>query len=216
MRWLFLYSILLTACGSTAPLTGLWQIDRVTVGEEEMTPTGRWIRFGADGTEASGNGWIQHTVGTYRLSDQKDSLTLESRYGLADTEEPFLLLLEGAQMEWRRKEAGQVVTVALSRTETLPTAPANLLWGAWQSVTDDRYHFFRWDNTVVTGGGEPDRLFGLFKTGAHANTLEVVYYETPDVIRYSFAFTNDDEMTLTSATGEVEVYCRIRSLPVAR
>jgi hypothetical protein len=35
------------------------------MGNNEMTPIARWMRFNKDSTQTSGNGWLQHSEGSW-------------------------------------------------------------------------------------------------------------------------------------------------------
>ena len=45
-------------------IDGLWVVKKVKVGNQEITPISRWMKFNTDSTQSSGNGWVQYSVGT--------------------------------------------------------------------------------------------------------------------------------------------------------
>ncbi len=56
-----------------AQLEGLWEVKRVTVGEEVMTPVAKWFDL-KDGRVYSGNGGLRNTLGTYTFDPQIQSI----------------------------------------------------------------------------------------------------------------------------------------------
>lgn len=48
-----------------AQATGLWEVTKVIVGQEEMTPVAKWTQINKDGTFETGNGWLQNGNGTW-------------------------------------------------------------------------------------------------------------------------------------------------------
>ena len=57
------FIMLFTSC--TSKIEGLWEIEKVKVGDKEMTPIARWVRLNPDKSQKSGNGWFQHSIGTW-------------------------------------------------------------------------------------------------------------------------------------------------------
>ena len=112
-------------------IEGLWVVTQVKAGENEMTPKARWMRFNADLTQESGNGWLQHSIGTWKL-DESNRLIIENSNGLKDPNEPFKVSISGSAMTWNRTEEGQDLHVYLKRASHLPTKDADLLYGLWQ------------------------------------------------------------------------------------
>ena len=41
-----------------------------------MTPNARWMRFNPDFTQESGNGWFQHSLGSWSLNSIKGELSI--------------------------------------------------------------------------------------------------------------------------------------------
>ena len=77
-----------TACQAQSPITGLWVVQGVMIGDEERTPNARWMRFHADFTQQSGNGWLQHSVGTWTLDPATQDLSITNTTGLLDPMRP--------------------------------------------------------------------------------------------------------------------------------
>ena len=67
---LILVTFLLTSCKNEQTqkenaILGLWVVKKVKMGDQEMTPIARWMRFNKDSTQTSGNGWLQHSEGSW-------------------------------------------------------------------------------------------------------------------------------------------------------
>ena len=62
------FVFLFTSCNNKleekVKIDGLWLVTKVKVGIKERTPISRWMKFNKDSTQTSGNGWLQHSVGT--------------------------------------------------------------------------------------------------------------------------------------------------------
>lgn len=135
------------------------------MGEQEMTPIARWMKFNADSTKTSGNGWLQHSIGTWSFNSDKNLLQIENTNGVQDEfNDPFKVNFSHDNMIWQRKEGEFDVTVTLEKINKLPTSPANELYGLWKfdTITEEGKEvsetlnsnqkamlFLRWDNTYV-------------------------------------------------------------------
>lgn len=177
---LFFLIILLSSCSIERKFEGLWLIEKVQVGEDEMTPIARWTRINKDHTQSSGNGWLQHTVGNWYYDAQSKEIALESTFGIKDEYGGFQVDFEGNKMIWIRKEDEHKVVVQLTKINELPIAPANLLMGVWKQTDSKKgqedYLFFRWSHIVVKGRAGEGRQFGMYKTHPHTNEIEVIYF----------------------------------------
>jgi hypothetical protein len=69
-----------------------------------MTSNARWMRFNADITQQSGNGWFQHSVGRWKLDPDNHDLTIVNTNGLDDLDDPFKVTLSNNEMMWERME----------------------------------------------------------------------------------------------------------------
>ena len=177
---LFFFLILLSSCSVERKLEGLWLIEKVQVGEEEMTPIARWTRINKDHTQSSGNGWLQHTIGSWQYNAQSKEIALESTFGIKDEYGGFQVDFEEDKMIWTRKEDGHKVIVQLTKINELPIAPANLLIGVWKQLNTQEnledYLFIRWSHIVVKGKVGEGRQFGMYKTHPHTNEIEIIYF----------------------------------------
>jgi len=190
-KYLLLIILLFFSFFITAQIDGLWLVEKVTVGSEEMTPIARWMRFNKDSTQQSGNGWLQHSVGTWHYNKMTNKLKIINTNGYIDHAGPFTVDLKNDKMYWKRLEEGQEVIVQLKRIDDLPASPANNLLGVWDlnkvtengnDVTDKfdpkgkRYLFLRWDQTFITQNSPKGRIMGVYKVHAHKPEIEMIPY----------------------------------------
>ena len=126
MVLLFLLALWLSGCDQKPVMEGLWLVKKVTVGNEDVTPNARWTRFNADHTYESGNGWFQHTLGTWQLDNEKNELTMLNTNGIKDDQEPFTISISDSEMYWSRQEEGLKVEVTLLRSNELPQTYGDL------------------------------------------------------------------------------------------
>lgn len=203
-------------------MVGLWNVEKVQVGEKEMTPNARWMHFKSDSTQVSGNGWLQHSVGSWRL--EEEMLTIDNLNGIKDNAAPFQVELNQDKMLWRRTEDGQKVTVHLKRAEKIPTSEGNKLMGLWQlvlhkvgeekstnlEIDKKATLFLRWDNTYVKQGRLTSKEYGIYKIHGHRPELQMVNYgDTPLFSFYKFDIKKD-KLVLKSTDGKEELeYKRI-------
>lgn len=207
---LFLVSLLLSSCDVNQELIGLWQIERVKVGSQEMTPIAKWTRINSDSSQESGNGWFQHTIGHWVYDAKNKEIKLTNTNGVKDEFGGFAVVSNDKdQMIWKREEEGEKVQVFLKRIEEIPASPANQLLGIWKLRKGDvnespdaiSYIFLRWDQIVVKQRLGQMKQYGVYKTHAHKNEVQIIYYEDPlrqEVWRYNFV--EDNELRLE---GEV-------------
>lgn len=177
------------------------------------------MRFNADGTQASGNGWLQHSVGIYNLN-VKDELTVTNTFGIKDDAESFKVNIDNNKMTWQRKENDLDITISLERTDKLPTSEANKLLGLWKfdSIINDGKEvsdslntenkamlFLRWDNTYELRNYPEGEKYGMFKTHGHRAQIDMVSYaEVPVFQFYSFSL-KDDKLLLKATNKDTEI-----------
>ena len=194
---------------------GLWEVEKVVVGEDSMTPVSRWTRFNSDGTQTSGNGWFQHLIGAWSIKE--DLLTIRSSNGVIDEAEPFKLKFTNDKMTWKREEDGQEVTVHLKRIEEIPTSDGNKLLGLWKLIksTSDGSDItvmsnpdskamlhLRWDNMYVQHNMPKGKQYGIYKIHGHKPEIQLVNYgESPQFSFWKFTIFKD-KLTLTSTDGQ--------------
>jgi len=183
---LFTICIALMNCEKKSTIDGLWIVKSVKVGEEEMTPNGRWTKINPDFTQQSGNGWFQHSIGTWSLDSETQELTIINTNGLNDSNGPFKINLEGNSMIWKRNEEGQDIEVFLQRSDELPTTYGDNLLGLWQlekAVGNGPYFepdglgviYFGWDRRFMIPSAK-GRINGVYNVHGHKPEVELIPY----------------------------------------
>lgn len=155
---------------------GFWIVTKVSVGTRDVTPIARWFKI-EKGKQVSGNGWTQHSFGTYRFDKKKSEIIFITTNEPEDEFGAFKVERKGPLMTWSRKEEGEMVVVELKPITELPTAPADLAKGLWilNSAVDrelditktydpDRKHFLfvRWDRQYVRQINAHERISGYW------------------------------------------------------
>ncbi|SMO79352.1 hypothetical protein [Fodinibius sediminis] len=236
ISWLLLFMIVHSGAVVYAqdnPLTGLWMIENVQVGGQEMTPVAKWTRINPDGTYESGNGWLKNSEGTWTYNEQARTFLAKETNGLTDPYGAFTVGLEEEQMKWVRTEEGQEVTVRMTRIHEIPRSPADKVQGLWEvdrdthdgkkaSSTSDpgKRHtlFIRWDRTYMEHTPEGQRQTGYWHMNAHRPEITFLSHggeQKPPSWRIKVI--NDHEMVMTgladSTKGQVVRYSRLKSFP---
>ena len=205
-------------CSPKKKIVGLWQIEKVSMGNQEMTPMGKWANFNSDLSHESGNGWIQHTVGSWDFSKSNNYITINNENGIEDENGGFTVeKINKNEMVWSRTEEGQKVKVSLKKIKKLPTAPPNQLIGVWRNKEEsDAYLFFRWDHIVVKNN-KRQKSYGLYKTHGHKQELEIIHYEDPlrqEIWNYNFSASGNLILNNTKRGQEKTItYERTFTLP---
>ena len=200
-------------------INGLWLVTKVKMGEDEMTPIARWMRFNADSTQTSGNGWLQHSEGNWSVN-KNNQLTVTNTNGLLDAAEPFTVKFENENMIWSRTEEGQDVQVFLERIEQIPSSEGNRLMGLWkiESIAIDNEDvtttlnpdnnatlFLRWDNVYVFANYPQGKIYGVYKVHGHKPEIQMVNYgDNPQFQFYTFSIS-DLELKLISTDKKTEL-----------
>lgn len=166
-------------------VVGLWEVQLVTVGEESMTPVARWFEFRADGSQVSGNGWLQNGIGTWQYDAASSKLLTLDEAGQADEFGAFKIAFDQENhMTWERMEEGMRVKVTLTRIEQKPKGPWDKIVGGWecyqlesgaseseltiQSGAKRFSYFFRWDKRYRKFDAQGRRIeTGIWHIEAH-------------------------------------------------
>ena len=224
-------AILLFSCNYSPSIEGLWVVNNVKVGERNMTPNGRWMRFNADSTQQSGNGWYRHSVGTWQFSPQTNELKIVNTNGYEDTFEPFIVSFSNDTMIWKRTEDGRNVVVILSRTNELPQTYGDKLLGIWdleesqhngENITNEeapnqkRHIFFRWDKRFVIQHAPEGSVTGVYNVNGHQPEMTWIF-DDRNKERIAWKFNvSDDKLLLKSISPDgtrERTYKRIRQFP---
>lgn len=189
---------LFSHCKVEQRIVGLWLVEKVQIGGQTMTPQAKWTRLDPDQSQASGNGWSQHTVGYWQYDPPSKQLSIVNTNGVKDEFSGFTLeAIDGKKMTWSREEDGEPVQVFLRKTNKIPQAASDKLLGVWRPRTGDPaaaregapYIFLRWDRVIVSRQKDEKRQYGTYRTHGHRNELQVIYYEEPlrrEIWNYAF------------------------------
>jgi len=214
-----------------SPVEGFWLVTKVTVGSRELTPIGRWFRIDA-GKQVSGNGWVQHSIGTYKFDKTKSELVFITTNEPEDEFGAFKVVRAGALMTWSRKEEGDMVIVELRPITELPMSPTDEVKGLWvlNSAADrelditktydpDHKHFLfiRWDRQYVRQINAHERISGYWFFNAHLPEITFISEnrEQPDEVWT--VVIDGQKMTLKGSSENVKemmlVYSRATDFP---
>lgn len=197
------------SCEKVKTIDGLWVVKSVVVSDEIMTPNARWMRFNSDFTQQSGNGWLQHSVGTWNFNKKSMELSIKNTNGLIDENEPFKISFEDKKMIWKRMEEGQNIKVILERSSELPQTYGDKLFGLWElerTIGSDNYFeesdkkemgnyiYFRWDKRFVIES-EKGRVNGVYNVHGHKPEVELIPYK--DQVNRNFWKIDFEENRIT-------------------
>lgn len=170
------------------PVDGFWLVTKVMVGSREITPVARWARL-ADGKHTTGNGWLQHSFGTYSYDKAKSELLLITANEPKDEFGPFKVTRNGPLMTWSRVEDDEPVVVELKPISEMPMSPSDEAKGLWVlekatkngediTRTFDRdkkhYLFVRWDHQFDRQTNAQERISGYWFVNAHQPQMTLI------------------------------------------
>ena len=175
-------------------VNGLWLVKKVMVGDKDRTPVARWFRL-KNGIQTSGNGWQQHSYGTYLWDRKKSTLSFTTENEPADGAEPFRVTRKNNKMTWNRLEEGERIVVDLEETSDLPQSPADKIKGLWDLESAKRvkkditlqydpegkqYIFIRWDRIYVNQISPNESVTGYWFMNAHEPKLKFISKNASD------------------------------------
>lgn len=191
-------------------VTGLWQVEKVTAGGQELTPPGRWARFFENGDYEGGNGWQMHEEGSWTFNPIEGTFQVNVVNGVRDEAPPFRVDVQEQKMTWQREEEGMLVKVYWNRIAALPKTLASQAIGLWQYVgngmdqTNDksestRYIHLRWDGVFVEGNTPEGRITGFYHVNAKSHYLTLMFHEQErEWERWTLTFTADGSMVFSA------------------
>ncbi|MEO1023385.1 MAG: hypothetical protein AAFW89_12650 [Bacteroidota bacterium] len=222
--------IFIAGCETQPTIDGLWVITSVSLGRTEMTPNARWIRFNSDFTQESGNGWFQHSEGTWNLDASTNKLSMVNTNGVDDPYEAFTTsFTDNGNMIWTRTEGRNPVRVILERRDELPSTVGDRLLGVWSleeavgeggyftgdSTSGNEYIFFRWDKRFEIGTGDT-KIYGVYNLHGHKPEVELIPYDDKYPRNFWRVQAEKDTILLgqlNTLEPVVRKFKRIRELP---
>ncbi|MCX2743007.1 hypothetical protein OO013_03975 [Mangrovivirga sp. M17] len=197
-------SALLTA--QNVNIAGLWQVEKVVVGDRDMTPIAKWTRIHGDGTYETGNGWLQNGAGLWSFNQSENTISTKDKYGIQDPFGAFDISYKGNSMVWSRMEEGMEVQVFWERINELPRSHADKITGKWKSEDKDgESHsiFFRWDKIFVIDKDE-EKETGYWIPNAHKPEVGFISHDQSQPHKYYKVEFEDDKLILTGVSEEVK------------
>lgn len=214
-----------------AQIEGLWVVHHVKVGEKQMTPVAKWFNLKADGTQVSGNGWLQHTYGTWLYDRKASTLILRSVNEMDDGFGAFHVVYNDSTMLWKRVEDGQTVIIKSVRVDVLPPGPVDKIKGVWilETVFSNgvdqtnavnasglAYLFLRWDRIFIEGEGEKVLRRGVWVIDGHKPIVTFISdVETEPREKWSVEFQNKG-LILTGLSDHNKMLKRVYRLTNTR
>ena len=187
-RFILLFFLLpFLPISSFAQIEGLWEVQSVFAGDQEMTPQAKWFDFRADFKLLSGNGGVINNRGSWTYNADEASLMFTNAYGEQDPAGAFQLEKDGQSMQWTRQEEGMNVRISLQKIDDIPFASWDLIAGNWeihqiiengmlQSVGRNFSMFFRWDHLFVARNDLQGRSqhWGTWQIHSHKPELRLM------------------------------------------
>ncbi|MDX1587149.1 MAG: hypothetical protein R3222_10400 [Balneolaceae bacterium] len=182
---MFLFFIIFALMGSSSAaqeVTGFWEITKVSMQGQSMTPLAKWTKINDDGSYQSGNGWLQNAAGTWTYDKVTQQFLPVETIGIRDDFGPFSVSFQHDTMIWKRVEEGTEVTVQLQKIERLPMATADRMQGLWDlsaltengdditSIFDPdglHYLFIRWDRIYQIRNPQGEDESGYWHINGH-------------------------------------------------
>lgn len=215
MRAFILSLTVFIAINSFGQIDGLWVVKKVMVGAEDLTPVSKWMKL-EQGKQLSGNGWQQHSFGTYKWDKKTSLLSFQTTNEPADEFEPFKVSITNSGMTWTRMEEGVLVAVDLERTVDLPMSPADQIKGLWelesaqkldQDITTvydpagDHFMFIRWDRIYVRQIHHDQQIRGYWFMNGHRPELRLIS-ESEDQPSEKWMISFEEEKMVWSGLSE--------------
>lgn len=172
---LFILLTLNLTTQSQNSISGLWEVLKVTVGEEELTPTAKWFLFTEKGQMEGGNGGFINTRGTFDYDAVNNTLEQMA----TDQRDPYETFdiqpsADKENMTWARTEDGMQVKVQLKKLKEKPLAPWDKITGSWsvEGVSNYASIYIGWDGRYRKFNENGQRIeTGLWHIEAHSPWL---------------------------------------------
>jgi len=216
---ILIFSLLLSLGAQAQKFLGLWEIAKVEVGGQEMTPQSKWIEFDSLGFKG-GNGLLQNGAGLYDWDTVANTLSLNDTLGFKDLYEPFQVFWQGDTMIWRRVEDGAAVKVICLSAEVIPFRNCDAAVGVWVPSEESdslSYLFLRWDRVYIEQYKDGRRFSGVWQ--AHAHRPELIFLPWDRKVKprsYRIESGLWEELILHSnddSSEDRQVFYRRRSFP---
>lgn len=231
--FIFLSSFISSIAQTEQSMQGLWLMEHVQVGDQEMTPVARWTRIHSDGTYESGNGWLKSSEGTWTFDKAENAFLPKETNGLTDPFGAFTVQLIENGMTWTREEEGMEVVVTLKPIQKPPKAPADSVQGLWDlveategeaSIINEidsegaQYLFIRWDRIYVARNAEGERQTGYWHMDGHRPVMTLLSHQQGQEPKsWNVSFDQQNNLVMKGASdsnrNQTFTYTRIFEFP---
>ena len=197
--------------GQEHPFVGLWEVMKVSAGDQSMTPVARWSEILPDGTYRSGNGWLRSASGVWKYNSEDAEIEFIEKTSLIDEAGSFKITTNAETMTWQRQEQGMEVNVLLKRVEDFPMSTADKTTGLWavtghekeESISetdseDIRTIFLRWDRIYVENSKSGQKT-GFWHMHAKRPSLTLIPHGDNSEQEYWSVSIDGDKMTWTGS-----------------
>ncbi|MFY9241705.1 MAG: hypothetical protein WAO74_01615 [Polaribacter sp.] len=200
-------------------ISGLWLVKKITIGNTDLSPSPNWIHFYKDSTQASGTGWMQHSIGSWSYQNESEMLTVKNDNGLngfMNLEDSFKVLINENSMTLQGKKEEQELIISLEKTNALPTLEANKLFGLWKfdsilingkevsdslNPTKNAMLHLRFENGYTLYNYPLGEKYGIFKAHLGRQQLEMVNYSNSPKFNF-YDFNIEGEKLLLKSKDE--------------
>jgi hypothetical protein len=180
---------LISSISKAQPVVGFWKVEKVEIGDFELTPIAKWIKINLDSTYQSGNGWLQNMEGKWIFDSRIMTYLSVGFNGIKDEFGPFSVTYKDEAMIWKRAENGDSVVILLDRITKLPKLPADEITGLWElkeiiknnlsktgsfEAEEIKYIFLKWDRRYWSRKFNNKRTFGYWHINGHRPELTLI------------------------------------------
>lgn len=213
-------------------VTGFWEVTKVSMQGQSMTPVAKWTKINEDGSFQSGNGWLQNSIGSWTYDEVTREFSADETNGIRDEFGPFSVSFQDETMFWKRMEEGAEVTVELQRIDQLPMATADRIKGLWdlsaltkngEDITSSfdpgglHYLFIRWDRIYQARNPQGERESGYWHINGHRPEVTLLSYTKGKEPQSWRVEVSDAELIMTGISDSnkdlVMTYTRINEFP---
>ncbi len=212
-------------------LKGIWLVDKVQVGNDQMTPVSKWFKFHDNGKYESGNGWLQNMIGLWSYDKSSNEFSATNTLGIKDESGPFKVDFSEGNMIWTRVEEGMNVKIHLQKIKNIPPSYTDLLSGLWQiqdlnevdKMADSGplkgldHLFIRWDRIYRATYQDKNRKTGYWHVNGHRPELTLLPHQPEAPVESWRIKVDEKELELTGISDtnkdQVKKFIRIHQFP---
>ena len=228
---LILGTMLFIPSAHSQNMTGLWLVEKVSVGDELMTPVSKWFKLHENGKYESGNGWLQNTIGRWTYDGKSKEFSATNTLGINDEAGAFQVSFSKETMIWSRMEEGMNIKVHLQKVSEVPPSYTDLLAGLWQSkeeihesgtnnsgpLSGLKHLQIRWDRIYRATNLDNNNKTGYWHVNGHRPELTLLPHQSDVNVESWRIKVSEKELELTgiseSNKDQVKRFLRIHQFP---